>query len=92
MSPYQQEAERLAQESVSRLGFVVVHFRHEGLPFIGKRTKILWRMFTMPVPFIVVRQATEEEVSAQVRLFREVTGREPAGTAYGSVPFVLVTD
>lgn len=92
MNPFQELAERLAEESIRRFGFVVVVYLDEDPPAIGIRTEFLWRSFRMPQPFIVARKATPEEWARQHQLYREVTKMKPHPSFLKGKPFVLVTD
>lgn len=64
----QQQAEFLAEQSLIRFGFVVVGYKTGKEPKIGEITRNLWRVFIMPQPFVVVRQATPDEWRRQVAL------------------------
>lgn len=80
----------VAEETIKRMGFVVVGYR-EFPPPIGERTSVLWRVCEMPQPFVVVRQATDGEYAQQVAIATEMAGRA-VNPEPGLIPMVLVTD
>ncbi len=89
----QEMAERLAEESVKRFGFVVVSYkRDKALDNIGKPTHFLWKIWKVDQPFVPIRLATDSEWQNQCRLFEELFGYQPEHMNNNQCPLVLVTD
>lgn len=88
----QQKAERLAEESLKRWGFVVCGYRPEiAARNMERPTNTLWQEYEMPQPFVAIRTATEEEWEQQRALAAEIFGRSPLRQPF-ETPLVLVTD
>lgn len=89
----QEMAEKLAEESLKRFGFVVVAYKNGTFERNqGKPTNTLWHEYKMPQPFVPVRKGTMEEWTAQCRLFENLFGFAPQYEDSVQVPVVLVTD
>lgn len=92
----EQAALMLVEESVKRWGFVVCKYRSDVLPSIGSITKVLWQVYAIPQPFVVLRLATDEEWRLQLELSRlfvdpkDIRNRKEPGIQ--GTAFVLVTD
>ena len=85
-------AEQLAEKSLMRFGFVVCGYDIDAAERnIGVPTNYLWKIYTMPQPFLPIRIATEQEWQNQRDLAYEVFGRRPIRQSE-EVPLVLVTD
>lgn len=82
----------IAEESIKQMGFVVVKYKREAIPAIGHQTMYLWQVTRSPQPFIVLREATEQEWQQQRRIAHAIIGREPLDHPMDGIPFVLVSD
>lgn len=88
----QQKAERLAEESLKRWGFVVVGYVPDTIERnMNRPTNTLWKIYEMPQPFVAIRKATEREWEQQRALAGEIFGRKPLPQPF-ETPLVLVTD
>lgn len=89
----QEMAERFAEESLKRFGFVVVAYKYGTFERNqGKPTANLWHEYKMPQPFVPIRKATPAEWNAQCRLFESLFGYAPQHEHSAQVPVILVTD